>query len=425
MGVMRSCQELSSFAKSDPLCVALADVARASGACVALVGGVVRDWLLGRDALDWDLVVSGDSETFARAWSRRHGGGWVTLDAGFGVVRLRLDGGLTLDVSRMQGDSLASDLSRRDVTLNAIACSLEDGGIHDPLNGLRDLGAGVVRAVSRNNLASDPARLLRVYRFAAVLDFAIADSTRVWVRELADQLDTVAGERLWTELCKLVSGTGACRVLKDLQLDGLLEPLLMQPQDACRAGLALHASLIKCLARDSRTADWLSGDVGGACSRSAVLRVVALLGGAGGASPGIARFAARMRLSRRECRLLLGLAGGLRENWPDALNEPVAAYRMVRRMNEACVGVGLLALACGMAEGERLITECLRWERAPLPRVVTGDVLRRVFSLAPGPLVGRLLALVEAGQVEGVVVDETTALAYLRAHRGEWGVTVG
>ncbi|MFP5502649.1 MAG: hypothetical protein ACLGIN_09170, partial [Candidatus Sericytochromatia bacterium] len=92
----RTPDDLQAFVLADPLCRDLAALARAHGRSIALVGGWVRDWLLGRPALDWDLVISGDPAPVVADYANRIKGPVVVLDAEMGVYRTRLKSGLVL-----------------------------------------------------------------------------------------------------------------------------------------------------------------------------------------------------------------------------------------------------------------------------------------------------------------------------------------
>ena len=153
----------------------------------ALVGGAVRDALLGRLAPrpDLDLVVPGDAVELARSLASRWGGAVVVLDQERSMARLVLHG-WTIDLARCMGKDLRHDLLRRDYSANAIALPLQPlesaGELLDPSGGLADLGAGRLRAISEANLLEDPLRLLRGVRLACELGFALEATSLGWIR---------------------------------------------------------------------------------------------------------------------------------------------------------------------------------------------------------------------------------------------------
>lgn len=195
----------------------------------ALVGGAVRDGLLGRlpERPDLDLVVVGDALPLARSLAGRLGGSCVVLDQDRSIARLVLRG-WTIDLARRAGASLESDLRRRDYTVNAIALPLApaegEAALVDPLGGLRDLAAGRLVAISEANLLDDPLRLLRGIRLASELAFCLAPETWAWIRHHHGRLGSVAGERVLAELERLAAAGDGERGLAQVLEAGLLEP---------------------------------------------------------------------------------------------------------------------------------------------------------------------------------------------------------
>lgn len=173
----------------------------------ALVGGAVRDALLGRLAAqpDLDLVVPGEAIALARRLARQRGGSCVVLDAERDMARVVLQG-WTVDLARREGSDLASDLWRRDYSANAIALPLEPGAsLVDPTGGLEALERGELVAVRESNLLDDPLRLLRGIRLSAELELALEESSLGWIARHAAQLGSVAGERVLSELERLAA----------------------------------------------------------------------------------------------------------------------------------------------------------------------------------------------------------------------------
>jgi poly(A) polymerase len=193
---------------------ALGSAAADAGAQAWLVGGIVRDRVLGRATLDLDAVVDGDPRRLARDVGRRAGGHAFELSETFGGWRVTArDRSWQLDLLGLGGIRLEDDLARRDLTINAIAEPLlQDGRIGpaiDPFGGLADLSARRLRMVSERSFADDPLRVLRLARFAAQLGFAVEPGTFARARESAAGLSRVAGERVFAELRGVVCAAGA------------------------------------------------------------------------------------------------------------------------------------------------------------------------------------------------------------------------
>jgi poly(A) polymerase len=179
-----------------------------------LVGGAVRDALLGGEAHDFDVVVSGRGREVAEGVARRCGGRFVALGgkefAAFRVVKVGEAGAeWELDVWDREGGSLRADLARRDFTVNAVAVRVGggEGGEEgespfvDPFGGLSDLAARRLRATTDQSFTGDPLRVLRLPRFLAQLDgFAADEATVALARQAAPGLGRVASERVRDEL---------------------------------------------------------------------------------------------------------------------------------------------------------------------------------------------------------------------------------
>jgi tRNA nucleotidyltransferase (CCA-adding enzyme) len=191
----------------------------------ALVGGAVRDALLGRLAAcpDLDLVVSAGAISLARRLAGRGGGSAVVLDAERDIARVVL-AGWTIDLARREGPDLESDLNRRDYSANAIALPLRPGArLQDPTGGLEHLRQGRLVAVSEANLLADPLRLLRGVRLAWELELRLDAGSERWIEHHAPALATVAGERVLAELERLAAAPNGQRGLIHALALGLLE----------------------------------------------------------------------------------------------------------------------------------------------------------------------------------------------------------
>jgi tRNA nucleotidyltransferase/poly(A) polymerase len=218
---------------------------------LTLVGGAVRDELLGRPHADWDLATALLPEAVmarARAAGLRviptgiqHGTVTVILDdEPMEITTFRSDGDY-LDGRRPEsvrlGVSLAEDLARRDFTINAMALPLEGGGLVDPHGGQADLRAGLIRAVGDplDRFGEDGLRPLRACRFAAQLGFRIEAATLAAIPQRLEVARKVAVERVFTELNKLLTGAQPRTGLELLRESGLLDLCLPElgPMKGC------------------------------------------------------------------------------------------------------------------------------------------------------------------------------------------------
>jgi len=224
---------------------AIRRVAEAIGqreATAFLVGGTVRDFLLGRAVHDVDIVVPGDALGLGRWLADALGGAFYPLDEQRDVARVLFSWqgeSFSADVAALRGPSLDADLRARDFTINAMAMPLGDlrrEAIVDPLGGLADLAAGVLRPVSDVAFRDDPVRTLRAVRFVHELRLKAAPGLEGAIAADAPLLAGVAAERVRDEMNRMAAlpDFGAC--LRDMERLGLLDIVL--PELAGLRGLA-------------------------------------------------------------------------------------------------------------------------------------------------------------------------------------------
>ena len=195
-----------------------------------LAGGAVRDLLLNRPLHDWDFAVAGPTRTLTRHIANALGGAYVTLDADRDTARVVIPDPvthtpITLDFAALRGGSIEEDLLWRDLTINAMALTL-DGQLLDPTGGQRDLQACLVRATSDQTFRDDPARLLRAVRVAGELGFRIEQQTLVDIRKHAASITNVAAERVQAELLRILHLVPAADSLRLAESLGLLSQVL-------------------------------------------------------------------------------------------------------------------------------------------------------------------------------------------------------
>lgn len=201
-----------------------------------LVGGVVRDHLLGRPQyVDLDLAVKGDGYEISRHLTKIMGKGatFVPLDkqSGTGRVVMSKQSSFTIDISSFKGENILEDLGKRDFTINAIAVNLADfldtgfDRVLDPCGGMRDLEARKIRACSENSFRDDPVRILRAFRFSACLGFEIVRETLELIPLSVAELDRMASERIRDEIFAVISEPCSFEAFKDMDTWGVLDLL--------------------------------------------------------------------------------------------------------------------------------------------------------------------------------------------------------
>lgn len=338
---------------ADPL------VDAAAGQPAWLVGGCVRDELLGRPVLDLDLVLA-DPEPAARRYARLAGDAVFPLSERHGAWRVVRGDGVTVDFVRLRG-TLADDLAARDFTVNAIAVPVGGGERVDPTGGLADLERRTLRAVSEGVFRDDPLRLLRAVRLAGELGLAIDAPTEALIRRDAPLVTRPAGERILAELERLTPAG-----LRRLDALGLLGPL------------GGDVALLDRVEGAPGPALWLV-----ACLREALLSLPV---------PG-----ELARLTRTALRAE-----------PPADDGPRAIHRFRRATEPWAVEALLLA-------GRPELVRAVEAARAsdPAEPLLRGDEL----GVPPGPEVGRLLERVAEERAAGSISTREEALALVRKER--------
>ena len=217
------------------------DAVAAVGGDVYLVGGTVRDILLGAPGFDVDLAVEGDGVRFAEALARELGGRVRSHDA-FGTAVVEYGDGERVDVVTARREryeapatlpvvepgSIGDDLARRDFTINAMAVALagdDAGELVDPFDGRRDLERGTIRVLHDGSFVDDPTRIFRAVRYASRYGFALDEHTEALAREAiaAGLVERLTPARLRDELVLLLDEPAApasIRSLGELGVDG-------------------------------------------------------------------------------------------------------------------------------------------------------------------------------------------------------------
>jgi tRNA nucleotidyltransferase/poly(A) polymerase len=198
---------------------------------VYLVGGNLRDVLLGRPSGDRDFSVEGSPETLAARIAAETGGKMVIMGKKQ-LYRIIIADGSTLDFSQTN-NSIETDLRQRDYTVNALGWSPEDG-ILDPTNGLHDLDRKIVRMTGRDNLQNDPVRIIRAYRLAGELGFKIEPETRDALRELSSRVATSKSERITLEFFRILNLHEPSGILNIMLSDGVLNYIITCQDDKLR-----------------------------------------------------------------------------------------------------------------------------------------------------------------------------------------------
>ena len=381
-------------------------ICRARGVSLYLVGGAVRDLVLGRPSYDLDLTVEGDAAVIAEALGQATGGRVVAHER-FRTARVS-GRGFRLDLAAARREryphpgalpvvepaTLTEDLARRDFTVNAVALRLEPAPeeVIDPFRGVADARSRLVRVLHDGSFQDDATRMLRAVRYAARLDFKIATQTAALIRRDLSYLGTISGPRLRSELALLfeepaaVEGTRLARQLGVLEA---IHPALRLPEDVAgrwQAALAgpKQAPLDElgfCVVADPQ-------DEGTAAS---VTKWLHLTGRVEAALDDLVRL---KPLSPK-----LAAMGGT----PSKATELLDGYRPAAVWARAVLEGGAPAAAC---------LDYLRSWRHVRPELTGDDLL--ALGASPGPEVGAALRRLRAARLDGRIATRADEVELVR-----------
>lgn len=399
----------------------LGTLADQRGLPIYLVGGVVRDLLLGRENWDLDVTVEGDGIAFARFVADRYGAG-VAFFERFATARLVLPDGLKLDIASTRRESYAKpaalpdvapaalkeDLYRRDFTINAMAIQLNPvgfGRLYDPYGGRHDLKARTIRVLHEGSFIDDPTRIFRAVRFTERFGFRLEPVTGRLLRRAAatNIVTSLSGPRLCNEILLLMNERDPDRTtetLGRLKLLRFLHPRLRYGKQVKRLFTVLP-----------RTLDWWRKHCSEVPVDQPLSYLMALLSDSG---PTVIRSVIqRLQLSNAQSQAV-EWAGQrtsrmARELMRRTEMRPARVHRLLMAMPVEAV---VLAFAKSRVTKKHESVRCfqrrlLRFVKRDrhVSIAVRGDDLKR-FGLAPGPRFKKILDRLLDARINGEVKTE-------------------
>jgi tRNA nucleotidyltransferase/poly(A) polymerase len=406
---------------------------RAAGYQAFWAGGCVRDELLGRIPVDYDVATSAKPDEVRGVFGRRR---TLAIGAAFGVItvlgpRENADGGPCgagqIEVATFRTDaaytdgrhpagvtfsSPEEDAQRRDFTINGLFLDPVTGEVHDYVGGREDLKAGVVRAIGvpAMRFGEDHLRMLRAVRFAAGFAFALDGETRAAIEKMTHLVTTVSPERIAAELRAMVSRPGRRRALELLDETGLAREVLREvaPADGDAAACEEWQQAARII--DALDEPDLS------------TALAALFERAGG--PPLRQVAARLRLSNREAKLACWLldavaAVGHAGSAEELATRPWSQVQPWLAHDDAFLLADLLRARadCGRGSGAAAawVTAQIarpRNELDPPPLLTGGDLL--AAGVPAGRAMGEMLARLRSMQLDGQIVTREAALEWVK-----------
>ena len=392
-----------------PLYLALKELASESKLTAYLVGGPVRDWLLGLPCRDLDFVVEGDAPSLASALAERVDGrvighsrfGTATVAVGAGHIDLVTARSEVYpfpgSLPEVEPSNIADDLARRDFSINAMALDLESGDLSpvDPLGGQEDLRLGRIRTIHPRSFLHDPTRLFRALKYEQRLGFELEDGTGEQLQAAVEgkYCDTVSGDRIRREIEKFLEEKDPAKPILRALETGLLASVFPA---------LVHSEYVGRLAAAS------NDGVGAACDPLAW--VVALV----------------YPLSMGEAEGLIG-----RLNMPGVWARAVRESVQLRNLEPALAGAGMaaselnrrleefesrtLAVAARITENPEVAGNLERFleENGNFGPVLNGNDLL-AMGVPPGPAVGRALASLRDLRIDRKINSEEEEREWVR-----------
>ncbi|MBK5231921.1 MAG: HD domain-containing protein [Thermoleophilia bacterium] len=446
-----------------------------------VVGGAVRDAVLGRDVDDLDLAVDGSPEAVTRRVASALGGFAFELSSEFPTWRARdRDGSWQVDFASLRGGSIESDLGFRDFTVGAVAVDLATGEGLDPFGGLADLEAGIVRAVGPESFTADPLRLMRAARLVAQFGWQIDPDTVELGLATAARAGEPAGERTLAELCQLIAAADPPAGLGAMDQLGLFEPVLPEIEalkgvvqgpnhhldvyghtiEVLEGVLRIESDL-ETFVGDSAAGvrELLDEDLADGVSRSTGLRLAALFhdcakpqtrtdengfvsfrGHDSQGAEAIKGIFSRLKSSNRLSEYVAALARHhliLGFMVPQRPLDRHQVYRYLIHTDPVSIDVTLLTVADRLAArgtssiandkmvaghlelASEMVADALEWRRTgPPAQFMRGDQLAKELGIDPGPDLGRLIDALAEARYAGEVDSASEAVEFARRFLG-------
>ncbi len=402
-------------------------LAREMGYSLFVVGGFVRDLLLGQPHLDLDLVVEGDAIKLAKRLSAEVGGR-VHSHHRFGTAKLIFEGEdaaipfvdfttarrefyeYSTALPQVELSSIKQDLYRRDFTINTMAISLDEnsfGKLLDYYGGERDLEEGLIRVLHNLSFIEDPIRILRAVRLEQRLGFRIEEMTEELISDALEWLDRVSGERIRQELDALFDEeepSKPLRRLAELGVLGQISPTL-DWDGWLESRLRDYSAALASWQRQGMQ----SGTATVAHYPTMALAYLALLG-LRTTKDEVAALADRLKLSKDDTKVLLE-TNELESALPGLAKVELSRsviYRLLAPYPDVVIFI------CWLGSDDELIKERLELyhsELAGVEPLVDGDTLR-AMGLPPGPAYAEILGTLRDAKLDGKVqtLDEEKGL---------------
>lgn len=455
--------------KNDQILNTILDFAKETD--IYAVGGVLRDFYLDIENFDRDIIVDKtDARDFAQKLAVELDASFVPLDEENKIYRLVLQDKIHyIDIANPIGETLEDDLKRRDLTLNSIAINLKTLKIIDLNNGINDLKEGKIRHISEQNLIDDPLRILRAYRFEAMLGFELDKDLKEIIKKHATKIHQSAVERISYEFLKLFSGDYSAKTLIEMDESGLIKEILPIAAELKKVPPNLHHHLnlfehsievvnqIQKLYENSplEVKEHLQKVDFGGTTRLAHLKLAGFLHDIGKPdtwtieeNTGKHRFIKHDDLGAKMAVSMLKNAKFSKKQidyiskmikfhiYPShvvaAPNMTDKIYmRFIRKMENEVIDVIILAMADRLsARGVEITDDIVKKNinnlqklldfylniqdsLEPLPKLLSGEEIMEILQISPSPQLGEIIKAIQEAQLSGEISTREEALAFI------------
>jgi len=449
---------------------------KAPGQKVYLVGGAVRDLLLGKEVHDFDFVTDAGSHDLTKALRKKLGGAFFALDDERGFNRLILDGGTPterhIDIAEFLGQDLQADLEARDFRINAMAIDVDHADeLIDPLGGVDDLEQGILHMASSDSFSKDPLRVLRAVRMLQAYNMGLAFETSEQLRVAVKDLERVSSERVRDELFNILNLENNEDSLRMLWYLGILSEVFpciapFEPHELSQSNVCVNERLkrVACLENvylhldqpilkmmvtlsaqtvpyhlaqwQSELKEYLDAQLTrGRYTRNLLILLALLINQdvQNGARSSVQAASGYYKFSNLESDFLSSIENaflsesflGARERaWSD-----LEVYILLKQLKTASPGFALIGLAFADAELEQdsqgyknnlenmlglLSTWFERGHEIVKPKLLMdGDAIMYYAHLSPGPIIGELIEKLEEAQFLGTIETIDQAKAFI------------
>ena len=372
-----------------------------------LVGGYIRDLLIGRNAYDKDYALKCNANEVAFKFAEKFSGTFIKLKEEL-TYRVALKDGQFIDFNNFEND-IEGDLRLRDYTVNAMAWSPETG-IIDPTDGISSIEKKRISFINPDNLQKDPLRVLRAYRIAAQLSFSIDLNTRAYLREYSSKLITSAPERITEELYKLLNSTDPLKYLKLCGQDGIFKAIFGATTCNISENLSMIAVLDKFIKKSFKSKG-LDKDIGQGLSRLGAMRLSLLI--PNDINRNKEHYFKYLRPSNVIKQKIHDIQEASRQNKGRITNSRL--YKIFRTAGSSAYDIALIMASqrTKKRDRERFINKVYDYLMISGRHLVDGNEIKRMLNIKEGARIGRIQEKIKERHFKGLIRNESHAREWI------------